>query len=197
MNILKFVYHLKDLNIETEIAQNDHSLLFQGTLATNGESIMIKKLLGFEQPDLAETFKQVISQYMKLDHETIVPFIGYVDMLDDDPPSEFLITSNMRNTSLDVIIDMQKQGKCLEWWDSTRKFIFIYGIAYSLYFFHQNNAIHQNLKTSNVLIGDDRKPKLTDFQMPSLYPIQKIKKMKKKGFDFFGARNHHRKKIFR
>lgn len=106
---------------------------------------------------------QEVKDLSKLNHPTIQRFIGF-SFVDFNFQKKPVIISELfdRLTQFDVL-ENERKRKSNPLWNSTKKLIVIYGIAYGMHLLHLHNLFHPNLNTKNILI--DRKsfhPKLSE-----------------------------------
>ncbi|XP_057999106.1 G-type lectin S-receptor-like serine/threonine-protein kinase CES101, partial [Hevea brasiliensis] len=82
-----------------------------------------------------------------------------------------LIYEYMSNKSLDSFIFDQSKRVLLDW---RKRFSVIEGIAQGLLYLHKYSrlrVIHRDLKTSNILLGKDMNPKISDFGMVRIFKV--------------------------
>lgn len=73
----------------------------------------------------------------------------------------------MKNYSLDRIFSIKQRSFTSKYLTNTKKLIIIYGIASGMAYLHKNNIIHQNLKSTNILMDDLLLPKISDISLCS------------------------------
>ena len=69
----------------------------------------------------------------------------------------------MANRSLFDILEIEREGIEIPFWDDTMKLICIYGIASAMSYLHSRNILHCDLKPNNILLDDFLFPKICDF----------------------------------
>lgn len=117
----------------------------------------IKKLGG----DTKTRFDREISILATYQHPAIVPFIGYYITPKN---AGFIYLQAMEYGSLrDVIVKNNKDDEKDSRWDDTHKLIIAYGVAAAVEYLHSHNVIHRDLKPLNVLIDENLRPFVTDF----------------------------------
>ena len=99
----------------------------------------------------------------KLSHNSVVKFIGYSPIDFNDRFQPVIVTEFISNGSLESILEKEREGFEIPFFDDTKKLIIIYGIAFSMMYLHSLNIIHRDLKPGNILIDEYLFPKLTDF----------------------------------
>lgn len=170
MSIDKYLLQLEDFKEEKEIKSTDQYRLYIAVSLENTKKYVIKQFY-FHKAATIETFQSVITQYSTLKNETIVPFIGFCSIEQTETPVYSIITKYMEGSSLENLFELVHQGNLPPFWNPTRNIIYLYGIIFGLNYLHQNNIIHQNLNLSNILLDEQGFPKISDFQISSLIPI--------------------------
>ena len=99
----------------------------------------------------------------KITHPNIVKFIGFSPVNFHGENKPVILTELASNGSLEVILNKERKGMSLKYWDDTHKLIAIYSIASAMSFLHSHEIIHRDLKPENVLIDDLFHPKIADF----------------------------------
>lgn len=123
--------------------------------------LRIRKLKN--NPDRLLFLFREIKIMSSLNHPSIIRYIGYSPKDFDGISKPTIITEYAPNYSLKDIINFEKSGLSLSEWNSTRKLIFIYGIASGMSYLHHNNVFHRDLKSENILIDEYFHPKISDF----------------------------------
>ncbi|KAK8872218.1 hypothetical protein M9Y10_007983 [Tritrichomonas musculus] len=120
------------------------------------------------------SLKREINLLAQINHPYVLKFIGYspIDFLHRNRP--VIITEYLKNGSLYDIVMREKNDCILESWTPTKKLINIFGIASIMYYLHENNIIHRDLKLDNVLFDEYLFPKIADFGLSKI--IHKHKK---------------------
>lgn len=104
----------------------------------------------------------------KLQHPSILKFIGYSPKDFHKKSKPVIITEYSTNGSLGNILELEKMKKKIKGWDSTKKLICIYGIAKGMEYLHLHDIIHRDLKPDNVFLDDYLFPKIADFGLSKI-----------------------------
>lgn len=105
----------------------------------------------------------------KLQHPSIMKFIGYSPLNFDKVMKPVIVTELLKNSSLDIIINAEQKGLSHQQWNETKKLIHLYGIAHALQYMHSHDILHRDLKPANILLDDHLYPKLCDFGLSKDY----------------------------
>ncbi|XP_021293807.1 cysteine-rich receptor-like protein kinase 10 [Herrania umbratica] len=133
--------------------------VYKGTLP-DGQEIAVKRLsTSSGQGD--EEFQNEVVLVAKLQHRNLVKLFGYCL----DKKERMLIYEFVPNKSLDYFIFDPEKQRQLDW---SKRYKIIKGIARGLLYLHSDShlkIIHRDLKASNILLGEDMTPKISDFGM--------------------------------
>lgn len=118
----------------------------------------------------------------KLDHPSILSFIGYSPRNFKNKPHPVIVTEFASCGTLEDAIELENNNLSKDGWNDTKKLINIYGIASSLQYLHSLNIIHRDLRPSNVLLDDSLFPKLADFGLSKEITDENIESKISSGF---------------
>ena len=165
---------LSKYEILLKIGQGGFGKVFQVKEKRSGKILAAKiSLQSLENvsKDNIRSLAREVNIISKLNHPSIVKFIGYSPVDFKNKKKPVIITEFLSNGSLGDIINLEKKSLCKEEWNDTKKIINIYGIASAMSFLHSNNIIHRDLKPDNILLDDYLFPKLTDFGLSKIKHI--------------------------
>ncbi|GMH06590.1 hypothetical protein Nepgr_008430 [Nepenthes gracilis] len=141
------------LKIGSKVACGSYGDLYRGTYC--GQEVAIKILK--PEPVRAEVlreFSQEVNIMRKIRHKNVVQFIGACTQ----PPNQCIVTEFMSKGS--VYEFMHKQRNVFKLPALLRAAI---DISRGMEYLHQNNVIHRDLKTANLLMDEDGVIKVADF----------------------------------
>ena len=161
-----FIVVSDDFQLIEEIGKGISSCTFKVYQSDTNYYYSLKQLI-----DIKESIdeKQLLS-YFNLVSRLQYPFYlapSYISLKSNqDPPSIF--TQYFPNQSIQSIIDQQKQGKKIEGYHLTEKYLILYGVSHFLDLFHSDGNAHGSIKLTNILLDQNFIPFVTD---PFLYKI--------------------------
>ncbi|RCV39460.1 hypothetical protein SETIT_8G226800v2 [Setaria italica] len=143
------------------IARGGSFVIYKGVLK-GGNIVAIKrchKTIDDYNVWLQDEYYDLLPVVSKLQHENIVKFVGYCEVLEQPIETEFLwVEEYVANGSLqDIIHDSRIH------WSSL--FQIIQGIAQGLHYLHEQRVVHMDVKPLNILLDSDMNPKITDFEL--------------------------------
>ncbi|CAN6684303.1 unnamed protein product [Malus baccata var. baccata] len=169
-----------NFSIENKLGEGGFGSVFKGTMK-DGQEIAVKKLSKSSQQGLDE-FKNEVTHIAKLQHRNLVKLLGYCIQEDE----MMLIYEYMPNKSLDYFIFDQRRRMLLDW---PKRFEIINGIARGILYLHQDSrlrVIHRDLKASNILLGSEFNPKISDFGLARSFGGNETKTKTKKVVGTYG-----------
>ncbi|KAL8506020.1 hypothetical protein ACS0TY_017033 [Phlomoides rotata] len=158
--LLKFatiVAATNNFSKENMIGEGGFGPVYKGILPSE-EEIAIKRLSTTSGQGVEE-FKNKAILIAKLQHTNLVRLLGCCI----EGEERMLIYEYLQNKSLDYFVFDQNRRKLLTW---PNRFNIVMGIARGLLYLHHDSRlriIHRDLKTSNILLDENLKPKISDF----------------------------------
>ncbi|XP_074294468.1 serine/threonine-protein kinase STY46-like isoform X2 [Silene latifolia] len=141
------------LKIGCKVSSGSHGDLYKGTYC--GQEVAVKFLKPERvSADVVKEFFQEVNIMRKIQHKNVVRFIGACTK----HPNLFLLTEFMPKGNLYDF--MHKRKRVLEFQLLLRAAI---DISSGMDYLHQNNIIHRDLKSANLLMGENGVVKVADF----------------------------------
>lgn len=141
------------LKVGCKVASGSHGDLYRGTYRDQEIAIKVLKS-GHINSDVVKDFFQEVKIMRKLEHKNVVQFIGACTK----PPNLFLVTEFMPKGNLYDF--MHKRKGVFKLQSLLRAAI---DVSMGMAYLHQNNIVHRDLKTANLLMGEDGVIKVADF----------------------------------
>ncbi|XP_042325400.1 interleukin-1 receptor-associated kinase 4 [Sceloporus undulatus] len=141
----------------SKLGEGGFGIVYKGCI--NGRTVAVKKLTALADvniEDLKKQFEQEIKIMAKCQHENLVELFGFSN--DFDQPC--LVYDYMPNGSLLDRLACLDNTAPIPW--KTRCNI-ANGSSNGICFLHENNHIHRDVKSANILLTERFVPKLSDF----------------------------------
>nr|XP_043634244.1 cysteine-rich receptor-like protein kinase 2 [Erigeron canadensis] len=163
-------YNYKDLQMATNNFSNANILGKGGfgevfKAALDDGSIVAVKRLHVQHARAKEEFENEVKLISNVHHRNLLRLLGWSSQGSD----LLLVLEYMPNGSLDTYLWGAKRGT-LDW---TQRYEIIFGIARGLAHLHNEfhvKIIHRDIKSNNILLTDDFKPKIADFGLARFQP---------------------------
>ncbi|XP_070036366.1 G-type lectin S-receptor-like serine/threonine-protein kinase At4g27290 [Nicotiana tomentosiformis] len=170
----------KNFSSDNLIGEGGFGPVYQGKLST-GSEIAVKKLSKHSGQGLEELKNEVVL-ISKLQHRNLVKLLGCC--LEGE--ERMLVYEYMPNSSLDHFIFDDSRKRRLSW---ENRFQIAMGISRGLLYLHQDSRlriIHRDLKTSNILLDSELKPKISDFGLARIFGGDQIEAKTKRVMGTYG-----------
>ncbi|KAJ7948966.1 putative Receptor protein kinase [Quillaja saponaria] len=156
-----------NLSLENKLGEGGFGPVYKGKFS-NGKEVAVKRLSRISGQGVIE-FKNELTLISELQHMNLVQLLGCCVHGEE----KMLIYEYMSNKSLDCFLfDSNNQSQKLDW---KTRFSIIEGIAQGLIYLHKYSrlrVIHRDLKASNILLGENMIPKISDFGMARIFTQQ-------------------------
>ncbi|KAJ3705202.1 hypothetical protein LUZ61_008907 [Rhynchospora tenuis] len=154
-----------NFNESNKLGEGGFGAVYKGILPS-GEEVAVKRLSQCSSQGLGELRNELVL-VAKLKHKNLVRVVGVC--LEDQ--EKLLVYEFLSNRSLDTFLFDKEKRKDLNW---TRRRSIINGVARGLQYLHEDSQlkiIHRDLKASNILLDADMNPKISDFGLARLFPV--------------------------
>ncbi|XP_072991929.1 receptor protein kinase TMK1-like [Typha latifolia] len=158
-----------DFSRENVLGCGGFGVVYKGVLPADGTRIAVKRMEASVVPQggFAE-FEAEIAVLTKVRHRSLVSLLGYCT----DGDERLLVYEYMSQGSLsEHLFNWREQG--LEPLDWKRRMNIALDVARGIEYLHSlanQSFIHRDLKSSNILLGDDMRAKVADFGLARLVP---------------------------
>ncbi|GMH16629.1 hypothetical protein Nepgr_018470 [Nepenthes gracilis] len=146
------------------VGKGGYSEVYRGDLA-DGSTVAVKRLAkGNASPKKEKEFLEELGIIGQVSHPNTVTLTGYCIY-----SGLYLIFTFSPNGDLENALHSDK-GKLLEW---TERYNIAIGVAKGLHYLHKcckHRIIHRDIKASNVLLGPNFEPQITDFGLAKWIP---------------------------
>ncbi|XP_058005772.1 putative serine/threonine-protein kinase isoform X2 [Hevea brasiliensis] len=190
------IFTFEELAIATRHFSNKELLgigdfgdVYKGCLPS-GKVIAIKKLKYKQEGQQEEEFKNQIKDLGFVSHPNLVKLVGYCG----EEADRLLVSEFVPNKSLRFHLSDAKQRSNLNW---SKRMQIATDSAKGLAYLHEKcnpKIIHQHIKSDNILLDNDFKPKVADFGLAKIFSkidIRQIPIDKKEASIYKDSKNAH------
>lgn len=147
-----------DLELQKRIGAGGFAEVFYGYRKSDGTVVATKRLRNQQfDAKMLEMFKREVGILAGLRHFAILPFVGACTK-----PPYCIVTQFMSGGSLFSRLHTKEASNRLT---PTQLSIIALGVAYGMAFLHDNQMLHRDLKSLNILLDAENFPKICDFGM--------------------------------
>ncbi|XP_057731678.1 serine/threonine-protein kinase STY46-like isoform X3 [Arachis stenosperma] len=147
------VWDERCLRCEKKIASGSFSDLYKGIFCNQDVAIKVLKDDHLNE-NIQREFYQEIYILSKIQHKNVVRFFGACTK----PPNHYLVTEYMSGGSMYDFLHIKKAALSLPWLLKVA-----IEVSEGMKYLHQNDIIHRDLKTANLLMDDKGVVKVADF----------------------------------
>ncbi|KLO13881.1 kinase-like protein [Schizopora paradoxa] len=162
--LLNILASLSHLSLEGQIVEKQSFVsglggscdVYKAWSTKHNKRVAVKQIRAFltKEPSFAKKLAREIRIWSELEHENVLPLLGYFTEGDKAMPS--LVSEWMkRGTLYDFMKSFPRGG--------FETYIILRDIASGLAYLHSKQVIHADLKTANILISATKTPLLADF----------------------------------
>jgi len=157
-----------DFSESNIIGRGGFGIVYEGHLP-DGRKVAVKRLVQSSLTDEGgNAFMREVGVMSKLRHGNLLQLLSYCQ----DGNERILVYKYMKNKSLNLyIFGVNLRLRALLNWD--RRLEIVRGVARGVAYLHglSEEVIHRDLKSSNILLDDNWRPKIADFGTAKLFVV--------------------------
>ncbi|KAK9912063.1 hypothetical protein M0R45_035938 [Rubus argutus] len=145
-----------------EIGQGGFGTVYKAEM--QGKIVAVKKLSSYSEERINE-LKNEFYTLKSMSHQNLVQLLDIYNA----KGLHLLIYEYMQNNSLAHVLFDSKSKLKLDW---EARYNICLGVARGLVYLHEHprlKMVHRDIKSANILLDEDLKPKISDFGLASLY----------------------------
>ncbi|KAL8240497.1 hypothetical protein R6Q59_013852, partial [Mikania micrantha] len=153
----------KNFSQENILGKGGYGEVFKAVL--DDKNVVAVKKLQVQHARVKEEFENEVKLISNIQHRNLLRLLGW----SSEGSNLLLILEYMQNGSLDQFLWGPKKGT-LNW---NQRYEIIFGIARGLAHLHDEyhvKIVHRDIKSNNILLGDDFRPKIADFGLARFHP---------------------------
>lgn len=185
---------LNNYEIIKKIGQGGFGEVFKIRNKTTDDFYAAKILIG--RKGNSKIAHREVDIMVKLNYPSVLKLIGYSPTNFDNEPDHVIVTEYLPNGTLYDILEMERKSQNTSKFDDTKKLITIYGIASGMSYLHSNRIVHRDLKSQNIFIDGNLWPKVADFGLSKIIPVNKYSLTNSSGQGFKGTPNYIAPEIY-
>ncbi|KAK7271658.1 hypothetical protein RJT34_27738 [Clitoria ternatea] len=150
-----------------KLGQGGAGSVYRGTLP-NGKDVAVKRLV-FNNRHWVDDFFNEVNLISGIQHKNLVKLLG----CSIEGPESLIVYEYLPNKSLDQFIFEKNSTNAIKW---KQRLDIILGIAEGLAYLHggyEIRIIHRDIKSSNILLDENLKPKIADFGLVRCFGTDK------------------------
>lgn len=152
-----------NFSTENMLGRGGFGTVYKGRMQ-DGREIAVKKLATNSMQG-KEEFENEVRVLLKMQHRNLVQLFGCCVQ----ERERILVYEYLPNNSLDKFLFDKSKSAILDW---PKRLNIIMGVARGLLYLHQDSVlriIHRDIKASNILLGHQMNPKISDFGLAKLF----------------------------
>ncbi|KAL8240489.1 hypothetical protein R6Q59_013844 [Mikania micrantha] len=153
----------KNFSQENILGKGGYGEVFKAVL--DDKNVVAVKKLQVQHARVKEEFENEVKLISNIQHRNLLRLLGW----SSEGSNLLLILEYMQNGSLDQFLWGPKKGT-LNW---NQRYEIIFRIARGLAHLHDEyhvKIVHRDIKSNNILLGDDFRPKIADFGLARFHP---------------------------
>jgi len=157
------VVNMNDYDTIKEIGRGAFAVVTLERHKKSGSLVAIKTFVDVDVTERTlELFYREVTVLALNHHSCVLPFLGFSCSNRQKEACLIIVTEFLENGSLRSVIEAEKQKRAQKEWNSTKKSLVAFGIAFGMTHLHKTGVIHRDLKSPNILMDSNLLPKIAD-----------------------------------